>query len=82
MGDREDWFALVVLCCASSASVRRFAGLWILAECDGLSASAAAQKWVERGSCGLVGVVDPFEWGGGGVAVFDEVEHALHEIGA
>ncbi len=44
--------------------------------------SAAAQKWVERGSCGAVGVVDPFEWGDCGVAVFDEVEHALHEIGS
>ena len=43
--------------------------------------SAAAQKLVERGSCGAGGVVDPFEWGGGVVAVLDEGEHALDEVG-
>ena len=43
-------------------------------------ASAAAQKLVERGSCCEFGVVDPFEGGGGGVAVFDEGEHAGDEI--
>ena len=44
--------------------------------------SAAAQKWLERGSCGAGGVVDPFEWGGGGVAMLDEGEHPLDEFGA
>ena len=42
--------------------------------------SAAAQKLVERGSCGAGGVVDPFGWGGGGVAVLDEGEHSGDEV--
>jgi len=42
--------------------------------------SAAAQKLVERGSCCEFGVVDPFEGFGGGVAVFDECDHAGNEI--
>ena len=42
--------------------------------------SAAAQKLVERGSCGVGGVVDPFEGCGGVVAVFDEGEHSGDEI--
>ena len=39
------------------------------------------RSWLNVGSR-PGGVVDQFERGGGGVAVLDEVEHALDEIGA
>ena len=31
-------------------------------------------------SCGAVGVVDSFEWGGDDVALFDEVEHGVGRV--
>jgi hypothetical protein len=45
-----------------------------------LGAIGAAQKSVERGSCCELGVVDPFEGFGGGVAVLDEREHSGDEV--
>jgi hypothetical protein len=45
-----------------------------------INTSGAAQKSVERGSCCELGVVDPFEGFGGGVAVLDEREHSGDKV--
>jgi hypothetical protein len=65
---------------APSQTVLTCSAEQIMSCANGQGTSGAAWKFVERGSCCHLGVIDPLEGLGCLAVVFDERQHLGHEV--